>query len=415
MLERRFLILALLSFVCLGTSKAPSFSIETIKDLLRRNLIKDVPDLLSRLPEDYRSNYTLAYKSLSLHESSLEYPRAILFGKDARLIVTFNGHPSQQGYNDVEMLEFNETRQEFEFYALHFGEKVELSEPNPPICVTCHTASPRPIWNDYPQWSGIFGSDDDSFSDPVELNAFIDWRMKTEKHDRYKFLLNLPLSDLYPYLSEHSIREYRIRPNARLGDLLAILNAKKISNLILKNPNFFKFRNSLLFVSLGCSLRLDPEDKKSLWQRSQKIAEEYFDPKDYRLLHRDIVKMASFDYTMQRMISDINLIDWTLNMMGQELGMFFNTGIFTQAQLVAARLMAVQVSNDPELAVFYRPISIGERYDRLIYDGAGRDLLYPGGVLATFDHIGQFIDVDLARNACPLLYERTKKEMGLLQ
>ena len=50
-----------------------------------------VPEAFSKLPDEYRSDPVLMYKSQSLQEASPEYPRVILFGKGQGQMLRFNG------------------------------------------------------------------------------------------------------------------------------------------------------------------------------------------------------------------------------------------------------------------------------------------------------------------------------------
>jgi hypothetical protein len=47
----------------------------------------------------------LMRRSASIQDASDAHPRAIVFGDDARFIFTFNGEPSQRGYDAVEILQ----------------------------------------------------------------------------------------------------------------------------------------------------------------------------------------------------------------------------------------------------------------------------------------------------------------------
>ena len=82
------------------------------------------------------NNYTLMPKSLSIHGSSYLHPRALVFGGDAKLILTFNdgGSPNSanlrpKGYESLEVMCFNSKTSEFEFRDITFPkEAVERVE-----------------------------------------------------------------------------------------------------------------------------------------------------------------------------------------------------------------------------------------------------------------------------------------------
>lgn len=163
----------------------PSSADPTYSDLITLLQIKQ-PETISGLIDELYSSYpgyfrhfTLAYDSLSLHESSFENPRAIIYGKTGNLILTFNGHPDQRGYSNLEIMEFDKI-QGHKFREITFlkephakvdltASEIELrtqnhvvSKPNIGKCTQCHGQKiTKPIWQPYFVWPGIYGSDDD--------------------------------------------------------------------------------------------------------------------------------------------------------------------------------------------------------------------------------------------------------------
>ena len=66
-----------------GDPQVPPFDMNSLKEIIARNNVKSVDELLPFLPEELRSNFTLVYKSQSsLQTGTVENPRAILFGKN---------------------------------------------------------------------------------------------------------------------------------------------------------------------------------------------------------------------------------------------------------------------------------------------------------------------------------------------
>ena len=112
----RALCLTLFAFVPL----AHSLSYEDLVELITREELTTIEQVVSRLPVEYRDSYALGFHSRSLHGSSYESPRAILFGRDAKLIVTFNGDPGQQKYHELEIMQFREDTSEFEMRSISF-------------------------------------------------------------------------------------------------------------------------------------------------------------------------------------------------------------------------------------------------------------------------------------------------------
>src|SRR2546423_11118945 len=93
--------------------QAAGFNFASLQSLLSRQDIGSVEELIAALPAAQRNRYALVFESRSLQGASPENPRVILFGPDARFIVTFNGSPAQQGFRVVETMEFDDASKEF--------------------------------------------------------------------------------------------------------------------------------------------------------------------------------------------------------------------------------------------------------------------------------------------------------------
>ncbi len=143
--------------------QAAAFNFASLQSLLSQQDIGSVEELIAALPPVQRNRYALVFESRSLQGASLENPRAILFGPDARFIVTFNGSPAQRGFRVVETMEFDDESKEFRLRELLFPEraagvdKVVVSEVNPERCARCHGAPARPVWDTFPLWPGAYG------------------------------------------------------------------------------------------------------------------------------------------------------------------------------------------------------------------------------------------------------------------
>src|SRR5690349_15808778 len=82
----------------------------------------DFAALLAALPAPQRTRYALMFESRSLQGATPENPRVILFGPDARFILTFNGSPAQRGFRVVETMEFDDGEKEFRLRELVFSD-----------------------------------------------------------------------------------------------------------------------------------------------------------------------------------------------------------------------------------------------------------------------------------------------------
>jgi hypothetical protein len=226
------------------TETGLSFS-RWISEVKSRKL-RRIQDALSILPEAYRSHFVLMFKSRSLHESSFQNPRVLMFGEDAHFIVTFNGDPSQRGYRAVETVEFDSVTSKFAFREVLFPEggpgEVQVSEDNPEKCLKCHTAPARPIWDSHPAWPGAYGEMYLSNLSPlerVEINQFV---ASASQHPRYRHLSHLSTfaadSTFKPTSQDVYSGVERFGPNADFTSLLAKQNFRSIFSEIQALPGF---------------------------------------------------------------------------------------------------------------------------------------------------------------------------------
>ncbi|MDR3419069.1 MAG: hypothetical protein P4L83_23080 [Nevskia sp.] len=245
---------------------APAFP--ALDALIGPEPVHSAEELISRLPETYRSRYVLVFNSRSLQSASYDNPRAVLFGNDASLVVTFNGAPGQRGYDAIETMEFDAGTRQFLFRELSFGPgaggqpELRVSAPNPPKCIVCHGNPARPVWDSFPSWPGVYG---EIYLAPLSraerdgLNAF---SLRQPSHPRYRYL-----ADLYSYAAPDTFRasdtqryqgSVREPPNSILNSLLQVQNLAGIAAEVERSPRYPAYRYALLAsLSEGCG---DPAD-----------------------------------------------------------------------------------------------------------------------------------------------------------
>lgn len=168
-----FLLASASGFAFAGYSVDPNVDDGIDYDRFRRGIegggLRSLEESLALLPPRFLETHVLVYRSRSLQDSSYIYPRVIAFGRSGKFIVTFNGHEKQRGYNKLEIVQFREAAQRFEFREITFqeGKAPSFSEANPKKCLECHqsakrqAADPRPNWEPYNFWPGVYGSVDD--------------------------------------------------------------------------------------------------------------------------------------------------------------------------------------------------------------------------------------------------------------
>ncbi len=234
---------------------AGEFAFESLSQVIAEQHVGSVEELIAALPEDLRAHYSLIFSSRSLQDASLEHPRAVLFGSSAQLILTFNGDPSQHGFEAVETMEFDSHANRFIFREITFSSDktqpaARISGPNPARCVACHDHPARPIWDVPPAWPGVYGERYGAGLSSMELRGFRRFLAIQATHPRYRHLLGAAaLADRDTYVSGSRAAYNGVSvepPNARLSARLATFNVRSILSELAAQPGFASHLNVLL-------------------------------------------------------------------------------------------------------------------------------------------------------------------------
>lgn len=245
----------------------PSFTFQALQDLIATQHLYSIEQLLPALPAELRSHYVLVFASRSLQEASLQSPRVILFGEDARLIITFNGEPGQRGYDSLETLEFDPVSNTFRLREIRFAADDKLAPPhisaaNPEACTACHDAPGRPIWDTPPSWPGVYGERYGAGLSAQEIHGMREFLARQNGHPRYQYLPGARAwLDRSTYIADarSSYDGKTIEPpNAQLSALLASLNVKSILAQLAVQPGFSAHLYALLAAAADtCSSVVD--------------------------------------------------------------------------------------------------------------------------------------------------------------
>lgn len=244
-----------LSFVFFATGLAQAFDYVQLEKLIKENKIKTISDTIEKLPLSYRSKYVLIFKSRSLHGSSFENPRVLLYGEDASFIVSFNGSPDQNGYLGFETMEYDQSTSEFKYREILFPDEkeaqsasaaVRFSNDNPEKCLKCHGQTPRPIWDTHPLWPGVYGENyltDLSSAERTGLNKFLAIQ---GSHPRYKHLQNINIftdkNTFKPDVAARYTNFMKDSPVVEISKYLAKYNIQKIVSQMKRSSEFSKFQ-----------------------------------------------------------------------------------------------------------------------------------------------------------------------------
>ena len=254
----------------------PDPTVDDLKTLIFAENLRSIDAVLARMSLDpkwsnHLRQYVLMHESRSLQDASFEYPRVILFGKSARLLIAFNGHPSQKGYDQLELIQFRESPARFEFYEILLPGTPRLADPdglshiwmdgarwpdephesavrfssaNPSKCFACHRSPLRPNWDPYPSWKGSYNDDNIVTTHVAELDKFEKVR-KTSS--RYRYL------DPEFYRRQKMFRSVFVHhPSSTFTELLGELNSKRIAGQLVQDPRYQSLRFAIFSRFLNC-------------------------------------------------------------------------------------------------------------------------------------------------------------------
>jgi len=247
---------ALLAWTCLQPARCLAFDTDALLRIVVGEHVNAIERVLERLPAPLRSHYALVFASRSLQQASDRDPRVVLFSDDGRFVLTFNGHPSQRGYNALETMQFDDERKQFVFRELTFPDPsmpdvpVAVSEPNPQKCLACHGHPARPVWDTHPVWPGAYGQRYRAQLGVAEQDGLNRFLAASSGHPRYRTLKNLPVCEDYNTFHPNTKTRYdgsaAESPNATLARLFTRLNAQAIVRELSLAPRFRDFQYALL-------------------------------------------------------------------------------------------------------------------------------------------------------------------------
>jgi len=405
-------------------ASASGMDYATFARLIRERGVTSVEEALALLPPEMRINYTLVHLSRSIQQGSLESPRVLLFGTDARLVVTFNGSPEETNYDKLELLSFDDATETFELRSIEFGDTVHFSEANPTVCTACHRADPQPIWKDYGspnessghgQWKGTYGESHDFVPEALQPALLRFWAAAPQ-HPRYRHLLRDPESDLFPFQpSGEQLRwQHRFRPNNRISRLLARLNARRIARMLTESEHFRARQNLVLSWFLGCD---EWWEDPTLADEIRRLFAERFPEADHRPLYDDLRSVSPEDhyvipFMLEKLFTGLDVYQWNMSIVTPPANRF-HEGVHTIDQLIAGRLLERLATEDPTLAPYYRAVSFEEAYGAplvtMIQPGGA---IWPGELSQLYDRSGLYHDLARAKQACEVVIPRARAELA---
>ena len=243
------------------------FSWEALSERIKTDpAIRKVEDLICVLPKEYREFYALAFRSRSLHQASYQEPRVLLFDSrsPAKFILSFNGNPKHDGYNNVEIIQAKDReRGTIQFIDVEFSGNASRPAKitmDPPKCLACHGTrigkdDARFLFDASPVWEGFYGSDLFSQSSQerrlLERAEFKKFQASAASHPRYKQLFSLP--------QRRADRQDKDSPGIAQDDInqsftikLAQFNHRRMLHLVMESEHYAYYKYAIYGVLHEC-------------------------------------------------------------------------------------------------------------------------------------------------------------------
>jgi cytochrome c2 len=317
-------------------------SVEAVIDLLPKEMLND--------------NYILMYKSRSLQEASFTQPRVISYSPSTQFILTFNGgSPKMAGHNSIEIIQYREKEQKFEFREIQFVDnQAKISEANPQKCLQCHQSNNRknidmrPNWEPYNIWPGAFGSDNGTiyphFSAETKLkerNVF-DQSLKDDHGQEEKNYAHFEKS-IKPNHDRYSkLGSFNVHATTEFTEVIQILNLFRVMRLIKESRanDYDKFKEYIAVVLRCGESQLDNHPYTS-WLKSQKTHRTY---KNFN--------SSSFSQKITHLFEPLGIdtSDWSMDFGTQARFAFYERfGTPSNTENIVSNVWNASLGQDPSL------------------------------------------------------------------
>lgn len=247
---------------------------ESLVETAKAAPAEDMISFLRKIPRDTLQSFTLVYESNSLQKLGVtkQWPRVIRFSKDSKLILSYTCNPESPNYGTVEMIRFDDKQKHYKFSELDFRSRPVRFTDQPKSCNSCHSApppakpDPRPNWQSYSTWKGVYGMIDDRMYEREDFEKF---RAMQKDNPCYSSLPWLekpkPGREWYPYSDEIKGLDYTVRPNLKLSDFNGHLMGQRLARKFNEDPRYRRLRFLMVMDAIGgCGLDVDREIKALL-------------------------------------------------------------------------------------------------------------------------------------------------------
>ncbi len=202
------------------------------------------------MPEELRSNYALVYKTRNASQhASPEAPRIINFSTNGRVYMATTGRSDVSGGNTFEFLIQDKKGNFRPISAAYTAEKGWVLDRNPQLCKSCHGKVVRPIWDAYPYWPGVYGSDHDQLkklsSAPLGPGDAVAFKQSNELKELAGFLVKNARENRYQHLKGLQNKSYYTLAdsNAYLSDVTSRAHARQLLTKLFDHPEFHRYQS----------------------------------------------------------------------------------------------------------------------------------------------------------------------------
>lgn len=237
-------------------------------------------DFLRAIPPGTLQTFTFNFNSKSAQGPGVspEMPGIVRMSQDGKLVLRYTCDPSKPTYNKIEVLTYDDSTEKYKMASIDLGKpRDHRVEENPKLCLSCHNpggekspvVDPRPNWQQYDQWTGFYGSEDDTFvygnsrtgtGNPVTREEirqqqanYLNFRQNQKDNPCYS---SLPWPEnpdpLYPYSNNGRNSDYTRRPGLKFTEVQCHLAGRRLARKFREKPEYNQIKYALAMSSLGC-------------------------------------------------------------------------------------------------------------------------------------------------------------------
>ena len=138
----------------------PELSMKGLWQFIQDNNISTISQLVQKLPDHYKTNFSLVEHTRGEGQSNLKYPRIVFFGTDGHFLMNISTKPDDPKHDLLDCGYMDEKTGKWEFSQFDFTGSQPKLHVSPQSCVRCHGKEPRPFWGTNMDWPGVFGDNE---------------------------------------------------------------------------------------------------------------------------------------------------------------------------------------------------------------------------------------------------------------